>query len=217
MEITPHGWRVIGTCRRASAKETIAPNLTNPSHKTAKKKKKKAAHQSVLGNSMPFRPVRLHLIRGLKGGNTSPSHMYWKMHWFHVYFKRRKKKARFLCCQCHLSILYHQTSDTFKSLFLANIVDSNLVWLRMYSVIFACRGSSQKKKKKKKKFSLQFVSIHFCLKDTRWHNQIKLEFCFIRSIICQERCTFFPPCTTQATSAGLESHTSLIILELPPL
>lgn len=74
MEITLHGWRAIGTCRRASSKEKKekkrdnSTNLTNLWtflwKQTTKAlnpppPKKKAAHQSVSGTWMPSHP---HLL-----------------------------------------------------------------------------------------------------------------------------------------------------------
>lgn len=73
--------------------------------------------------------------------------------------------CKYLCCECHLSILCHQTSDTFQSLFLANILDSNSVWLRTHCHPACIEAEA----------NFYLVSIHFCLKNTRWHDQIKLE------------------------------------------
>ena len=75
----------------------------------------------------------------------------------------------------------------------------------------ACRGSGKR--------NFMSVSTHFCLKDTRWHKQIKLEACIYHMVLtCQGKDALSHPCTVQSTSAAEpESHTWLIILEMPPL
>lgn len=150
------------------------------------RQKTKAAHQSALGNSMPLRPE--HSLPSasicVNYGCVLGGLMY------HVCIHRKKKKriisilhlgvrgrrskkvwCKYLCCECHLSILCHQTSDTFQV----------FSW-QMYLILILSDYARTLILRVEAEANFYLVSIHFCLKNTRWHDQIKLE--------SKERCTF---------------------------
>lgn len=85
-----------------------------------------------------------------------------------------------------LSTLCHKTSDTFKSLFLAN-TQLILIWSDYFYV--------------------QLVSIHFCLTEARRHDQINLKSLFHYGTHWPKEMHFCHVQHKQAHSVGLESHT----------
>lgn len=134
-------------------KRDNSTNLTNP---WTSPTKQKAAQPSHLGKSMPFRPAALaHRLfstcvygnHGFKGGNKTlwpvlTDAVFYILFWCFMIIKGKNIQLSVLSVPL-VNIVPPNFWHIQKS-FLANVVISNLVWLRMYSVILLVEAAAKK-------------------------------------------------------------------------